>query len=138
MRLFKEKYVALTALILGVIGWCLIITEAILYVTNPPDPSIKISLPDLTYLVKGMGFTMFSVILYTVEGIHSIVRATRWTERKDLLVDILTAILFLGLIPMLYFCIADYRVWLCYYAVVFVVELILVILHCKKSAAHPD
>ena len=134
MKKFKGKYAALIALILGVVGWGFMITEYILYIKNPPDPSIKISLPDLQYLVKGLGYSALSVIPFSVEGIRSIVRATRSADRRRLVWDIASAVLTLGLIPMLYFSFADYRVWLCYYGVVFVAELIFFILHCKKNA----
>lgn len=133
MKKFKGKYAALIALILGVVGWGFMITEYILYIKNPPDPSIKISLPDLQYLVKGLGYSALSVIPFSVEGIRSIVRATRSADRRRLVWDIASAVLTLGLIPMLYFSFADYRVWLCYYGVVFVAELIFFILHCKKN-----
>ena len=134
MKRLKGKYAALIALIFGVVGWGFVITEYILYIKNPPDPSIKISLPDLQYLVKGLGFSGLSVIPFAVEGIHSIVRATRSVDRKRLVWDIALAVLTLGLIPMLYFSFADYRVWLCYYCVVFVAEPIFFILHCTKNA----
>ena len=138
MKRFKGKYAALIALTLGVVGWGFIITEYILYIKKPPDPSVKISLPDLQYLVKGLGFSGLSVIPFAVEGIHSIVRATRPVDRKRLVWDIALAVLTLGLIPMLYFSFADYRVWLCYYGVVFIAELISVILHCvKKPPEYP-
>ena len=133
MKKFKGKYAALIALILGVVGWGFMITEYILYIKNPPDPSIKISLPDLQYLVKGLGYSALSVIPFSVEGIRSIVRATRSADRRRLVWDIASAVLTLGLIPMLYFSFADYAVWLCYYGVVFIAELISVILHCVKK-----
>ena len=133
MKKFKGKYAALIALILGVVGWGFMITEYILYIKNPPDPSIKISLPDLQYLVKGLGYSALSVIPFSVEGIRSIVRATRSVDRRRLVWDIVSAVLTLGLIPMLYFSFADYAVWLCYYGVVFIAELISVILHCVKK-----
>ena len=129
MKKFKGKYAALIALILGVVGWGFMITEYILYIKNPPDPSIKISLPDLQYLVKGLGYTALSTILFVAEGIASIIRATRWVNRKTLVLDIVSAVLTLGLIPMLYFAFASYRVWLCYYGIVFAVEIVLVIHH---------
>ncbi len=134
----KGKYAALIALILGVVGWGFMITEYILYIKSPPDPSIKISLPDLQYLVKGLGYSALSVIPFSVEGIRSIVRATRSADRRRLVWDIASAVLTLGLIPMLYFSFADYAVWLCYYGVVFIAELISVILHCvKKPPEYP-
>jgi hypothetical protein len=133
MKKFKGKYAALIALILGVVGWGFMITEYILYIKNPPDPSIKISLPDLQYLVKGLGYSALSVIPFSVEGIRSIVRATRSADRRRLVWDIASAVLTLGLIPMLYFSLAYYAVWLCYYGVVFIAELISVILHCVKK-----
>ena len=133
MKKFKGKYAALIALILGVVGWGFMITEYILYIKNPPDPSIKISLPDLQYLVKGLGYSALSVIPFSVEGIRSIVRATRSADRRRLVWNIASAVLTLGLIPMLYFSFADYAVWLCYYGVVFIAELISVILHCVKK-----
>ena len=129
MKKFKGKYAALIALILGVVGWGFMITEYILYIKKPPDPSIKISLPDLQYLVKGLGYTALSTILFVAEGIASIIRATRWVNRKTLVLDIVSAVLTLGLIPMLYFAFASYRVWLCYYGIVFAVEIVLVIHH---------
>ena len=138
MKKFKGKYAALIALFLGVVGWGFMITEYILYIKNPPDPSIKISLPDLQYLVKGLGYSALSVILFSVEGIRSIVRATRSADRRRLVWDIASAVLTLGLIPMLYFPFANYAVWLCYYGVVFIEELISVILHCvKKPPEYP-
>ena len=138
MKRLKGKYAALIALIFGVVGWGFVITEYILYIKNPPDPSIKISLPDLQYLVKGLGYSALSVIPFSVEGIRSIVRATRSADRRRLVWDIASAVLTLGLIPMLYFSFADYAVWLCYYGVVFIAELISVILHCvKKSPEYP-
>lgn len=133
MKKLKGKYAALIALILGVVGWGFMITEYILYIKNPPDPSIKISLPDLQYLVKGLGYSALSVIPFSVEGIRSIVRATRSADRRRLVWDIASAVLTLGLIPMLYFSLAYYVVWLCYYGVVFIAELISVILHCVKK-----
>jgi hypothetical protein len=133
MKRLKGKYAALIALIFGVVGWGFVITEYILYIKNPPDPSIKISLPDLQYLVKGLGFCGLSVIPFAVEGIHSIIRATRPVDGKRLVWDIALAVLTLGLIPMLYFSFADYRVWLCYYGAVFVAELLSVIPYCKKK-----
>lgn len=138
MKKIKGKYAALIALILGVVGWGFMITEYILYIKNPPDPSIKISLPDLQYLVKGLGYSALSVIPFSVEGIRSIVRATRSADRRRLVWDIASAVLTLGLIPMLYFSFADYAVWLCYYSVVFIAELISVILHfVKKPPEYP-
>ena len=133
MKKFKGKYAALIALILGVVGFGFMTTEYILYIKNPPDPSIKISLPDLQYLVKGLGYSALSVIPFSVEGIRSIVRATRSADRRRLIWDIVSAVLTLGLIPMLYFSLAYYVVWLCYYGVVFIAELISVILHCVKK-----
>ena len=112
MKKLKGKYAALIALILGVVGWGFMITEYILYIKNPPDPSIKISLPDLQYLVKGLGYSALSVIPFSVEGIRSIVRATRSADRRRLVWDIALAVLTLGLIPMLYFSLAYYVVWL--------------------------
>ena len=138
MKRLKGRYAALIALIFGVVGWGFVITEYILYIKNPPDPSIKISLPDLQYLVKGLGYSALSVIPFSVEGIRSIVRATRSADRRRLVWDIASAVLTLGLIPMLYFSFADYAVWLCYYDVVFIAELISVILHCvKKPPEYP-
>lgn len=134
MKKFKGKYAALIALILGVVGFGFMITEYILYIKNPPDPSIKISLPDLQYLVKGLCYSALSVIPFSVEGIRSIVRATRSVDRRRLVWDIASAVLTLGLIPMLYFSLAYYAVWLCYYGVVFIAELISVILHCVKKS----
>ena len=133
MKRFKGKYAALIALTLGVVGWGFIITEYIFYIKNPPDPSVKISLPDLQYLVKGLGFSALSVIPFGVEGIRSIIRATRWQSRNMLALDITWAVFTLGLVPMLYFAISDYVVWLCYYGVVFVAELLSVIPYCKKK-----
>ena len=131
MNRVKGKYAALIALILGWIGCGFIITEYILYVKNPPDPSVKISLPDLQYLVKGLGYTALSAIPFAAEGIASIILATRWVNRKALVLDIVSAVFTLGLIPMLYFAFAfaGYRVWLCYYGIVFAVEIVLVIHH---------
>ena len=138
MKRLKGKYAALIALIFGVVGWGFVITEYILYIKNPPDSSINISLPDLQYLVKGLGYSALSVIPFSVEGIRSIVRATRSADRRRLVWDIASAVLTLGLIPMLYFSFADYAVWLCYYGVVFIAELISVILHCvKKPPEYP-
>ena len=138
MKKLKGKYAALIALFLGVVSWGFMITEYILYIKNPPDPSIKISLPDLQYLVKGLGYSALSVIPFSVEGIRSIVRATRSADRRRLVWDIASAVITLGLIPMLYFSFADYAVWLCYYGVVFIAELISVILHCvKKPPEYP-
>ena len=133
MNRVKGKYAALIALILGWIGCGFIITEYILYVKNPPDPSVKISLPDLQYLVKGLGYTALSAIPFAAEGIASIIRATRWVNRKALVLDIVSAVFTLGLIPMIYFSLADYVVWLCYYGIVFLAELILVILHITQK-----
>lgn len=133
MKRLKGKCAALIALILGVVSWGFIITEYIFYIKNPPDPSVKISLPDLRYLVKGLGYSALSVIPFAIEGIRSIVRATRWVDRKSLAWDIASAVLMLGLIPMLYFSFADYVVWLCYYGVVFVTEAVFFILDCKKA-----
>ena len=133
MNRVKGKYAALIALILGWIGCGFIITEYILYVKNPPAPSVKISLPDLQYLVKGLGYTALSAIPFAAEGIASIIRATRWVNRKALVLDIVSAVFTLGLIPMIYFSLADYVVWLCYYGIVFLAELILVILHITQK-----
>ena len=133
MNRVKGKYAALIALILGWIGCGFIISEYIRYVKNPPDPSVKISLPDLQYLVKGLGYTALSAIPFAAEGIASIIRATRWVNRKALVLDIVSAVFTLGLIPMIYFSLADYVVWLCYYGIVFLAELILVILHITQK-----
>jgi hypothetical protein len=133
MKRITGKLAAIVALLIGMVGWGFIITEYILYIKNPPDPSVKISLPDLQYLVKGLGYTALSAILFVAEGIASIIRATRWVNRKTLVLDIVSAVLTLGLIPMLYFSFADYRVWLCYYGAVFVAELLSVIPYCKKK-----
>ena len=78
MKRITGKLAAIVALLIGLVGWGFVITEYILYVTNPPDPSVKISLPDLLYLVKGLGFSVLSAVLFAVEGIRSIIRATRW------------------------------------------------------------
>jgi hypothetical protein len=129
MKRITGKLAAIVALLIGMVGCGFIITEYILYIKNPPDPSVKISLPDLQYLVKGLGYTALSAILFVAEGIASIIRATRWVNRKTLVLDIVSAVLTLGLIPMLYFSFADYRVWLCYYGIVFAVEIVLVIHH---------
>ena len=131
MKRITGKLAAIVALLIGMVGWGFIITEYILYIKNPPDPSVKISLPDLQYLVKGLGYTALSAILFVAEGIASIIRATRWVNRKTLVLDIVSAVLTLGLIPMFYFAFAfaGYRVWLCYYGIVFAVEIVLVIHH---------
>ena len=133
MKRMKNKLAAIVALLIGMVGCGFIITEYILYFKNPPDPSVKISLPDLQYLVKGLGYTVLSAILFAAEGIASIIRATRWVNRKALVLDIVSAVFTLGLIPMIYFSLADYVVWLCYYGIMFLAELILVILHITQK-----
>ena len=135
MKRITGKLAAIVALLIGMVGCGFIITEYILYVKNPPDPSVKISLPDLQYLVKGLGYTALSAIPFAAEGIASIIRATRWVNRKALVLDIVSAVFTLGLIPMLYFAFAfaGYRVWLCYYGIVFAVEIVLVILHITQK-----
>ena len=133
MKRMKNKLAAIVALLIGMVGWGFIITEYILYFKNPPDPSVKITLPDLQYLVKGLGYTALSAIPFAAEGIASIIRATRWVNRKALVLDIVSAVFTLGLIPMIYFSLADYVVWLCYYGIVFLAELILVILHITQK-----
>ena len=133
MKRMKDKLAAIVALLIGMVGCGFIITEYILYFKNPPDPSVKISLPDLQYLVKGLGYTALSAIPFAAEGIASIIRATRWVNRKALVLDIVSAVFTLGLIPMIYFSLADYVVWLCYYGIVFLAELILVILHITQK-----
>ena len=133
MKRMKNKLAAIVALLIGMVGCGFIITEYILYFKNPPDPSVKITLPDLQYLVKGLGYTALSAIPFAAEGIASIIRATRWVNRKALVLDIVSAIFTLGLIPMIYFSLADYVVWLCYYGIVFLAELILVILHITQK-----
>lgn len=133
MKRMKNKLAAIVALLIGMVGCGFIITEYILYIKNPPDPSVKISLPDLQYLVKGLGYTALSAIPFAAEGIASIIRATRWVNRKALVLDIVSAVFTLGLIPMIYFSLADYVVWLCYYGIVFLAELILVILHITQK-----
>lgn len=133
MKRITGKLAAIVALLIGMVGCGFIITEYILYIKNPPDPSVKISLPDLQYLVKGLGYTALSTILFVAEGIASIIRATRWVNRKTLILDIVSAVFTLGLIPMIYFSLADYVVWLCYYGIVFLAELILVILHITQK-----
>jgi hypothetical protein len=133
MKRITGKLAAIVALLIGMVGCGFIITEYILYIKNPPDPSVKISLPDLQYLVKGLGYTALSAIPFAAEGIASIIRATRWVNRKALVLDIVSAVFTLGLIPMIYFSLADYVVWLCYYGIVFLAELILVILHITQK-----
>ena len=133
MKRMKNKLAAIVALLIGMGGCGFIITEYILYFKNPPDPSVKITLPDLQYLVKGLGYTALSAIPFAAEGIASIIRATRWVNRKALVLDIVSAVFTLGLIPMIYFSLADYVVWLCYYGIVFLAELILVILHITQK-----
>ena len=133
MKRMKNKLAAIVALLIGMVGCGFIITEYILYFKNPPDPSVKITLPDLQYLVKGLGYTALSAIPFAAEGIASIIRATRWVNRKALVLDIVSAVFTLGLIPMIYFSLADYVVWLCYYGIVFLAELILVILHITQK-----
>ena len=133
MKRMKNKLAAIVALLIGMVGCGFIITEYILYFKNPPDPSVKIALPDLQYLVKGLGYTALSAIPFAAEGIASIIRATRWVNRKALVLDIVSAVFTLGLIPMIYFSLADYVVWLCYYGIVFLAELILVILHITQK-----
>lgn len=133
MKRMKNKIAAIVALLIGMVGCGFIITEYILYFKNPPDPSVKITLPDLQYLVKGLGYTALSAIPFAAEGIASIIRATRWVNRKALVLDIVSAVFTLGLIPMIYFSLADYVVWLCYYGIVFLAELILVILHITQK-----
>ena len=133
MKRMKNKLAAIVALLIGMVGCGFIITEYILYFKNPPDPSVKITLPDLQYLVKGLGYTALSAIPFAAEGIASIIRATRWVSRKALVLDIVSAVFTLGLIPMIYFSLADYVVWLCYYGIVFLAELILVILHITQK-----
>ena len=133
MKRMKNKIAAIVALLIGMVGCGFIITEYILYFKNPPDPSVKITLPDLQYLVKGLGYTALSAIPFAAEGIASIIRATRWVNRKALVLDIVSAVFTLGLIPMIYFSLADYVVWLCYYGIMFLAELILVILHITQK-----
>ena len=133
MKRMKNKLAAIVALLIGMVGCGFIITEYILYFKNPPDPSVKITLPDLQYLVKGLGYTALSAIPFAAEGIASIIRATRWVSRKALVLDIVSAVFTLGLIPMIYFSLADYVVWLCYYGIMFLAELILVILHITQK-----
>ena len=133
MKRMKNKLAAIVALLIGMVGCGFIITEYILYFKNPPDPSVKITLPDLQYLVKGLGYTALSAIPFAAEGIASIIRATRWVNRKALVLDIVSAVFTLGLIPMIYFSLADYVVWLCYYGIMFLAELILVILHITQK-----
>ena len=133
MKRMKNKLAAIVALLIGMVGCGFIITEYILYFKNPPDPSVKLTLPDLQYLVKGLGYTALSAIPFAAEGIASIIRATRWVNRKALVLDIVSAVFTLGLIPMIYFSLADYVVWLCYYGIVFLAELILVILHITQK-----
>ena len=133
MKRMKNKLAAIVALLIGMVGCGFIITEYILYFKNPPDPSVKITLPDLQYLVKGLGYTALSAIPFAAEGIASIIRATRWVNRKALVLEIVSAVFTLGLIPMIYFSLADYVVWLCYYGIVFLAELILVILHITQK-----
>ena len=133
MKRMKNKLAAIVALLIGMVGCGFIITEYILYFKNTPDPSVKITLPDLQYLVKGLGYTALSAIPFAAEGIASIIRATRWVNRKALVLDIVSAVFTLGLIPMIYFSLADYVVWLCYYGIVFLAELILVILHITQK-----
>ena len=133
MKRMKNKLAAIVALLIGMVGCGFIITEYILYFKNPPDPSVKITLPDLQYLVKGLGYTALSAIPFAAEGIASIIRATRWVNRTALVLDIVSAVFTLGLIPMIYFSLADYVVWLCYYGIVFLAELILVILHITQK-----
>ena len=133
MKRMKNKLAAIVALLIGMGGCGFFISEYILYFKNPPDPSVKIALPDLQYLVKGLGYTALSAIPFAAEGIASIIRATRWVNRKALVLDIVSAVFTLGLIPMIYFSLADYVVWLCYYGIVFLAELILVILHITQK-----
>ena len=133
MKRITGKLAAIVALLIGMVGCGFIITEYILYFKKPPDPSVKITLPDLQYLVKGLGYTALSAIPFAAEGIASIIRATRWVNRKALVLDIVSAVFTLGLIPMIYFSLADYVVWLCYYGIVFLAELILVILHITQK-----
>jgi hypothetical protein len=134
MKRFKGKYAAFVALALALVSWGFLIPAIVMYATVPFDPSVHDLPPGLTYMVGSIIFSVLSLIPYTVEGIRSIIRAARWLNKKTLFLNIVLAILTLGLIPMSFFAFYScYEVWFTYYGVVFVAELISIIPYCKKE-----
>ena len=130
MKRMKNKLAAIVALLIGMVGCGFIITEYILYFKNPPDPSVKITLPDLQYLVKGLGYTALSAIPFAAVGIASIIRATLAFDRGSIVLNCISALLTFALIPAVFM---NYIVWFCCYGIVFLAELILVILHITQK-----
>ncbi len=134
MNRFEGKYAALLAVIFSLPNLVLFIVVQFLseFETGPE-------------LFWGIGiavvlFTFLSLIAYTVEGIQAVIRAIRhrWGW-KDLILNIVLAILIFGLFPMLYMdCwfplpFVD-SIWFCiYYGVVFAVEVFSLTLYYRNN-----
>lgn len=126
MKRIKGKCAALIALTLGVVCWGFIIASTIAYTVDPNNPA-----DSKVYLFFGFIVSVVSVIPFVVEGILSVVRAVRWSNRRTLVTNSLSALLTLGLIPMIIF--TDDYVWLCYYGIVFVAEIVLLIPYFRQE-----
>ena len=125
MKQLKGKYAALVGLILGVISFGYLIASEI--VSTPYDPTNPpVVTPEHGCFMYGLIISIVSVIPFVVEGVCSIVRATRG---RDILLNFLSALLTFGLIPMAFMTPA---VWFCYYGAVCVAEVVFFILYCKK------
>ena len=127
MKQFKVKYAAIIALLIGLVSWGYLIASGIAGKVTTYDPMDPLS-KNLVhgYFMYGLIISIVSVIPFAVEGVISIVRATRG---KDILLNFLSALLTLGLIPMAFL---TPTAWFCYYGVVFAAEVIFFIIYCKK------
>ena len=127
MKRLKGKYAAIIALLFGLVSWGYLIVSVIAGKVTTYDPTNPFSTNlEHGYFMCGLIISIVSVIPFAVEGVCSIVRATRG---KDILLNFLSALLTLGLIPM---ALLTPTVWFCYYGVVFAAEVIFFIIYCKK------
>lgn len=132
MKRITGKLAAIVALLIGMVGWGYLIASKI--VAEPYVPTVS---PVVTrehgYFMCGYILTYVSVIPFVVECICSFSRTHREFDGKSIALNHVSAVFTLSLIPMIYFSLADYVVWLCYYGIVFAAELILVILHITQK-----
>ena len=129
MKRITGKLAAIVALLIGMVGWGYLIASKI--VAEPYVPTVS---PVVTrehgYFMCGYILTYVSVIPFVVEGICSFSRTHREFDGKSIALNYVSAILTLGLIPAVFM---NYIVWFCYYGIVFLAELILVILHITQK-----
>ncbi len=130
MKRFKGKYAALLGMAITLLS-LMALTLMLIFQTEDPHMSVS---PATKAYWDSMLLSLLCPIPYAVEGILSIIRANRWPiRRKTRLLDILLAILTLGMIPMALITIGRTDVfWFPYCGLVFAVEVISLIPYFKK------